>query len=70
MGDSMPVYPMVLLDVKHILIHDLIMTEPAWVSSTLADRIGTLQLTGSQIMFAAKFAFFECDFFVVESTVC
>ena len=40
--DGMPIYSMILLDVRHVLVHDLIMAEAASIACALADWVGAL----------------------------
>ena len=58
MSHFVPFELMILFRVKAIIIPNLVMTEAASVELALADRVWTLQLALSQVMFAAKIFFF------------
>ena len=57
----MAVDPMVLFYVHHIVIHGLIVTEPARIACTLAYRIRALKLAGSQVVLATKLPWLQSN---------
>lgn len=58
-GHVMPVDSMVLPNVKHIVVHGLIVTEATRVGLALADRVRALQLAPAQVVLAPELAFLE-----------
>lgn len=62
----MAIDAMILFDVHHVVIHDLVVAETARIGCTLADWIRALELASSEVMLAADLTWFKCQLTSVQ----